>query len=417
MQPQEQPTKDDFLVPMWTIPRESRREGHTQAFKLFDELDLGNSRKGVTEARYHALCSLLVGVNSSKQHLFRLSQNKNEYSIQQYPIGWRAMMHVQQACIDKGWLVVSSAGDYSKRIMTVLQAPEGSPLIVGNLFPVARLPWNEPVIQVKLAVKKNGEYVSNNIDVEWHSKPSNRDFVATYLKPQVEHLNALARQHDCDLGHYEFTQWVRKFRGGLVGCGGRLYDEGYQSASGVTRLSWSIDGEAVAELDITACGPTILACMNGQQALVEGLDPYQIIVDNVPSMTRKLAKKICQIAIGNDKLSAKTWPKSIRDDQQFNSLRRMIKWKTVRQVIAERLPYLLNPQARSKQALDIQFVESNWLMKVMKELLEVHGVGCLPVHESLIVPRSKVDLTKEVMARHFKECFGVVPLIDVSMSE
>lgn len=326
-------------------------------------------------------------------------------------------MHVQQACIDKGWLVVSSAGDYRKRIMTVLQAPEGSPLIVSNLFPVARLPWNEPVIQVKSAVKKNGEYVSNNIDVEWHSKPSNRDFVATYLKPQVEHLNALARQHDYDLGHYGFTQWVRKFRGGLVGCGGRLYDEGYQSASGVTRLSWSIDGEAVAELDITACGPTILACMNGQQALVEGLDPYQIIVGNVPSMTRKLAKKICQIAIGNDKLSAKAWPKSIRDDQQFNDLRRMIKWKVVRKVIAEKLPYLLNPQAKTKQSLDIQFVESNWLMKVMRELLEVHGVGCLPVHESLIVPRSKVDLTKEVMAHHFKECFGVMPLIDVEISE
>ena len=91
----------------------------------------------------------------------------------------------------------------------------------------------------------------------------------------------------------------------------------------------------------------------------------------------------------------------------------MIKWKDVRQVIVDRLPYLTNPDAKTKLALAIQFAESEWLMKVMRELLGVHGVGCLPVHESLIVPQSKIDLTKEIMARHFKECFGVVPLIDV----
>lgn len=406
-----------FLLPIYTVSQTHPRAA--MVADLFAQLDLQNCRKKVFEDRYNALCTLLAGVNYHDHHRFRLSQNKNEYTIQQWPIGYRAMMFVQDAAIGKGWLI-KDVGGYTKskagRRTTVLFAPEGSPLIVENLFRIAELAWSEPVIQVRSSFRgENGKYVSNNIDVEWHANPKNGSFVKKYIRPQMDHLNTLAQQHDYDLGHYEFTQWVRKFRGGIDWAGGRLYAKYQRANKDRERLHWLIDGEPVAEIDITACGPTMLACINDQQRLVEGIDPYQIIVDNVPRMTRKLAKKICVLAIGNDGLSQKRWPKSITKDRQFDGLRKSIEWKTVRAVVSTKLPYLLNPSAKTKLSLRLQDEESRWLMFVMKDLLE-NGVGCLPVHESIIVPQSQIEYTKAVMARHFQDCFGVTPLIDVEIA-
>lgn len=402
-----------FLIPEYTVPESHSK--HRTVQELFDRLCLVNSRKGVSEARFNALCSILVGVNDfdTEHHRFRLTQNQSEYSIQQWPIGYRPMMEVLDKLLEHGWLI-KHIGSFTDRKTTVFEAPDNSPLIIADLFPVNTLDWLPPVIQVKLGEKKKGKYVSNNLDIAFHANPENKKRINKFLKPKMVHLNELASEHQYDIQPYKFDQWVRKFRGGLDASGGRLYAE-YQSASKQERLQWWIDGEPVAEVDITACGPTILACMNGQKELVEGLDPYSILVSRIDGMTRPLAKKICHVAIGNGSLSKKRFPRSILKDKDLKELASNLHWKDIRSVIETDLAYLLNPAGNTKQSLTLQFYESSWLMRVMGILLE-QGVGCLPVHESLIVPQSKVTLTKHVMSEEFHRLFGVEPLVDVSFS-
>jgi hypothetical protein len=230
----------------------------------------------------------------------------------------------------------------------------------------------------------------------------------------MDYLNSLASQHSYDIGPFVFTQWVRKYRGGLDSSGGRLYAEYQQADKDQVRLHWRINGEGVAEVDITACGPTILACLENKHDLVRGVDPYNILVTKVDGMTRGLAKKICHVVIGNGEVS-KTFSHSVTKDEKLKKLTRKIRWKSVRQVIEQDLNYLLHPELKERQSLWLQFHESGWLMRVLRRLLE-EGVGCLPVHESIIVPRSKVTLAKRVMIEEFRLLFGIEPLVDISVS-
>lgn len=403
-----------FLIPEWTISQDHPKASVVE--ELFHTLNFTCKGNTFLERRFNALCCILVGVNQSKHHKFRLSQNKNEYGIQQWPVPYRAMVDVLDKLLEGDTPLLNKVtGYFPDRRTTVFFAPEGSRLIMDDLFPVARLDWLPPVIQVKSAKRgANGKYLSNNLDVEFHQNSQNGPWMKKYMVPKMEHLNRLAMEHEYDTQPYEFRQWARKFRGGVNDAGGRLYAD-YQSASGLSRLNWLIDGEAVAEIDVTACGPTLLACWHDQQHLVDGLDPYQVLVDEINGMTRPLAKKICQIAVGNNKLSAKRFPDSIRKSETFKPILARLSWAKVRSVIERQLPYLLNPDGNTNQSLMLQAHESDWLMKVLRELLE-QGVGCLPVHESIIVPRSKIEVTKEAMSSHFEACFGIRPLLDVEMS-
>ena len=403
-----------FLIPEYTVPES--HSAHPTVHDLFDRLNLQNSRRGVSEARFNALCSILVGVNDfqTEHYRFRLTQNRNEYGIQQWPIGYRPMKEVTDRLLQHGWLV-KDLGSFKDRKTTVFEAPDNSPLIIDELFPVATLPWLEPVIQVKSDEKeKNGDYKSDNLDVAFHADPKNKKRIYGTLKPQMDYLNSLASQHSYDIEPFVFTQWVRKYRGGLDSSGGRLYAEYQQADKDQVRLHWRINGEGVAEVDITACGPTILACLENKHDLVRGVDPYNILVTKVDGMTRGLAKKICHVVIGNGEVS-KTFPRSVTKDEKLKKLARKIRWKSVRQVIEQDLNYLLHPELKKKQSLWLQLHESGWLMRVLRRLLE-EGVGCLPVHESVIVPRSKATRAKRVMIEEFRLLFGVEPLVDISVS-
>ena len=405
-----------FLIPEYTVPES--HSAHPTVHDLFDRLNLQNSRRGVSEARFNALCSILVGVNDfqTEHYRFRLTQNRNEYGIQQWPIGYRPMKEVTDRLLQHGWLV-KDLGSFKDRKTTVFEAPDNSPLIIDELFPVATLPWLEPVIQVKLGEKdKNGKYKSNNLDVAFHADPKNKKRIYEILKPQMDYLNSLASQHSYDIGPFVFTQWTRKYRGGLDQSGGRLYANYQDANKELSRLHWLIDGEPVGEVDITACGPTILACLDNKHDQVRGIDPYNILVSKIDRMTRPLAKKICHVVIGKGTISSKTWLRPITKHQEFKKLTSRIHWKNVKEVIESDLSYLLDPEAKTEQSLRLQFHESAWLMRVLRRLLE-DGVGCLPVHESIIVPRSKIDLTQRVMVEEFRLLFGIEPLVDISVSE
>ena len=66
---------------------------------------------------------------------------------------------------------------------------------------------------------------------------------------------------------------------------------------------------------------------------------------------------------------------------------------------------------------DLQFLEAQAVIGTMLTLMRAHGVPSLSMHDGLIVPRSKADLAKAVLAREFHRVVGVEPMLTVDTEE
>jgi hypothetical protein len=60
------------------------------------------------------------------------------------------------------------------------------------------------------------------------------------------------------------------------------------------------------------------------------------------------------------------------------------------------------------------FIESEVIVGSMLTLMREHGVPSMPVHDSLIAPRSKMELAQEVLREHFRRETGMLPRLDVT---
>jgi hypothetical protein len=50
-------------------------------------------------------------------------------------------------------------------------------------------------------------------------------------------------------------------------------------------------------------------------------------------------------------------------------------------------------------------------------LMRKHGVPSYSMHDGIIVPRSKADLSKRVLTREFRRVIGVEPMLTVEPDE
>jgi hypothetical protein len=62
---------------------------------------------------------------------------------------------------------------------------------------------------------------------------------------------------------------------------------------------------------------------------------------------------------------------------------------------------------------DLQFKEAEAVAGTMLILKRRHGVPSLSMHDGIIVPRSKADLAKDVLAREYRRHVGVEPMLTV----
>ena len=53
----------------------------------------------------------------------------------------------------------------------------------------------------------------------------------------------------------------------------------------------------------------------------------------------------------------------------------------------------------------------------MLMLMRTHGVPSLSMHDGIIVPRSRVGLTKAILASQFRHFVGVEPMLTVEPEE
>jgi hypothetical protein len=191
--------------------------------------------------------------------------------------------------------------------------------------------------------------------------------------------------------------------------GGRLYsvgDDNYQRMKKRDRLQMRLDGEPVAEIDVKASYLTILYALHGQQLDFQR-DPY-----DVPGVEREVVKQWVTMTLGFDRFH-KRWPPEAKRDLEKDVGRLRFTAPKVQERVLERHPILANWPEQKTSCFDLMFMESEAVVNTILRLKREHGVPCLSVHDSIVVPMPQVPEAKALLAAEYKSATGAIPMLEV----
>ena len=249
------------------------------------------------------------------------------------------------------------------------------------------------------------------------------------LESEVRELNEYLKQQRIEGGKH--AGYIRIFQNGdkegfRWNYGGRLYStptaNNYQQLSkkdrkrkGETRrtpgrLRMTINGEAVAEVDVRASYLTILHALHGVQ-LDLNRDHYSL-----PGFGKKGrdAVKMWMVATLGSGKPIKRWPKELIADYEEEKRkpfdRRTYSVKRITASAVKQFPLLAQLRepirGRVRGWPDFMYLESQTMVGAMLALKREHDIPSLAVHDSLIVPASKTELAIQTLKRRFKEVTG-----------
>lgn len=233
----------------------------------------------------------------------------------------------------------------------------------------------------------------------------------------VREINTLSAGHEVVLGSVVLPSpyYVRSFGNGDrpgfdYDAGGRFICKSEinpQSMSGEARSRLLIDGEPVVELDVAACNLAIYYGMRGQQ-LGHDLDPYDLgILDR--DVTKALIVAVLSLGRWPNQ-----WPDTLREEHEKRMGRALgqAEFDMAKAAILARHPILANLDSSGIDWGVLQFREAEAMGAAMLDLLR-RGVGVIPVHDSLIVPRSQEAAAREAMTRAFERECAFTPLLKI----
>ena len=171
---------------------------------------------------------------------------------------------------------------------------------------------------------------------------------------------------------------------------GRFYSlrgwEAYEMKEKVTRRAYILlDGEAVDEVDISACHLAILHGLLGQP-FDGSRDPYDI--PEYGGDRREYVKDWITMALGSGRSDI------------GGPARRM-----VRQSVIAAYPVLGNLEDHGVSTHDLTFHESEIILMAMERLRDAHQITSLPIHDGLIIPGSKRELAMGAVKNAFQSYF------------
>jgi hypothetical protein len=277
--------------------------------------------------------------------------------------------------------------------------------------------YDLPQHTIELRAEKVGNLYRN-------TKPVGRpmDFERTppveALERSMHELNEFFAKQTLRGGSHE--GYVRIFHNGddpyfKWNLGGRLYSqhfsESYQVLSADKRARMTINGEPVEEIDIRASYLTIFLSLHGIQ-LDTKRDPY--LLDGLGASDRPAVKAWMVATFGNTKPIRRWPPQMLQKSPELKQYR----VATITEAALAHYPALKSwgqpLNGRIHGWADLMWMESAVMFSTILELKRNHAIPSLSVHDSLIVPASKVDTAcKELMPRfHIQR--RVVPLLKTS---
>ena len=389
-----------FAVPRYFIPETS--SAYEPAYRMFIQIDWAKppKRADAVKNRFNAFCSLLWAATQDNDWTVHTDLNKASYDIRKWPINYDAMSQTVSALRKMGWL--EPVGKRVKHRQLRFQAPKQSPMRTLEPFKVYELSWYPPDVEIRLG---NTDLEKAPIDVELMANAKQKAWNAKYLFPVMADLNEKLTNHDFTLFpfgkkdefvevqyHRIYTNRPQK-NGNFWLTHGRIYPQTFELPS--KRKGWRqktlIDGEATTEVDVHASGLRLLAedYYIGFE-LPDSDDLYNY--GALSGLKRDLTKKVVQAVINGVSLERKSWPKSFTEDGKTASLIGGQQWREYAEALSETYPSLLN--IRKDFGLDIMLTESGIIISAMNFLLD-KGIGCLSIHDCLIVPEGNVDDAKE----------------------
>jgi hypothetical protein len=234
------------------------------------------------------------------------------------------------------------------------------------------------------------------------------------LAADIRELNEFLAE--CDIRGGEHHGYTRNFNNNSWRKGGRLYSVGggYQLNPEKKRLQMTINGEAVAEIDIKASFLTIYHARL-RVPLEYTTDPYV----EAGIQDRSIAKSWVVHSFGKSSPQVR-WPSKAIEDYKKETgldLRKVAKAKDIADKMVTAFPALKELERYSDIWADLQFTEAEAIISTMLTLMRVHGTPSLSMHDGIIVPRSKVGVTKAVLTSQFHHFVGVEPMLTVEPEE
>jgi hypothetical protein len=325
--------------------------------------------------------------------------------------------------VDRGWLDPATRKGRVTRIYpaeALLSALTAFGITPANRSEHFGLRSDIPLISNPIRLRERS--TRNQEWIKQRGKPMSVDWADSRVVGLAAEVNAinefLAKQS------YEGMAFDGLFRGFNNGDdadfawdkGGRLYaiGGGYQSMEKEDRKLIRINGEATAEVDISASHLTILHGLLKVE-LPKGQDPYAI-----PGLDRDPVKRFVTATMGNGKIPVR-WPADAVTDyaEEFKKAPRqgytgnLLKdypFRTVRDRVLTDIPLLKEIASYPHGWAELQYTESNILINAMKILME-KGIPSLPIHDSLIVAASMIAKTHQAISNAFHKSLNMKPLI------
>ena len=391
-----------FAVPRFTLD-ESRSESEAIQ-KLFNKIDWDNKRprRDFLEYRFQAFCTIVEAVRRDQDRVVHTILNKSHYDISHWPIPYRAMKDVMNKLRELKWLVKD--GDRKQHRNLRFKAPPYSPLLRKNLgnMKLVELHWEPPTVSIR---RGTTDLVRAPLDVELMANAKWKAWIQKHLVPDMEDLNDKLLDHHFTFypfgkaNEYEQPQYQRiytnvsKYNQEPQLLHGRIYPKNFMFPSKERgwRQMTKINSEPTVEVDVHASSLTILSNdYHHGFNLPDTADLYQY--GPLEHLNRQLVKKVTQTLVNGVSINMKHWPPSFKEDPKTAVLLEGQKWSEYVSALISVYPSL--GSLRDNMGMELMWRESNIIIHAMNALLD-EGIGCLSLHDCLIVPVKNEKDAKE----------------------
>jgi hypothetical protein len=397
-------TEGTYASPRYFIPEDS--PAHAEAWKIFQKIKWAKPPKkaNAIKNRFNAFSALLWAVTEDENWVVHTDLNKASYAVMKWPTPYDAMKDTVDALKAMGWLRKSGLRKQNKQIR--YSASPKTPMRRMKPFEVRQALWWWPIVQVKRR-KNNLDKKGGAMDVEFMTKPENRNIIAKYIKPAMKDLNDKLAYHECtflEYGRNEIEVWPEYRRvyttiSDKTGperahdsrlSHGRIYlnDAFIPSKKKGWRQKTLIDGKPTTEVDVHASS---LRLFSEDYDLGFDLPETEDLYTHgkLSGLNRKITKKIITASLNGITLDRKSWPKSFSEKEKDAQLIAGQDWLTYAEAIAETYPSLSKVDQHT--GLDLMMIESDIIISAMNHVLD-KGIGCLSIHDCLIVPEESTQV-------------------------
>lgn len=377
---------------------------------LFDQIQWKEKpkRADAIRNRFNAFTSLLWAVTKDSNNIVHTDLNKASHNIKKWPINYDAISQTVDVLKTMGWL--QQAGKRTKNRQLRYQAPEGSPMLGMQPFEVKELPWSPPVLEIRLG---DTDLEKAPTDVELMSNPKQKAWINKYLLPPIEDLNKELSYHHFVLFPYgqeeEIAAVYRRIytnipqdSGAPYFTHGRIYPKLFSMPS--KKKGWRqktlIDDKPTTEVDVHASSLRLLSedYLFGFD-LPETDDLYTY--GQLSGLKRELTKTVIQAVINGVELKDRqSWPRSFKENKDTAKLIIGEDWNTYSQALLETYPSMR--EVRERIGLDLMLHESDIIIGAMNYLLD-KDIGCLSIHDCLIVPEENVDDAQDAFCAAYQK--------------